>query len=119
MTPRSPRRWSGSPRSSSTAARPTRALFRLEQADLLSPEDPEIRYRKGLCLIALKQPARAIEDLTFATEHAPQRADFLVSLADAYDADRQPERARQALERAARLQPGSPIARQASERLSR
>ena len=95
------------------------ALFRLEQADLLSPENPEIRYRKGLTLLALKLPKRAIEDLTFAAEHDPSRGDILIGLADAYQADRQPERARQALEQAARLQPGSPIAREASERLRR
>ncbi len=82
---------------------------RLEKADQLTLDDPEIRYHKGLTLIALKQPRRTIEDLTF---------DF-IGLANAYQADRQPERARQALEQAARLQPGSPIAREASERLRR
>ncbi len=95
------------------------ALVRLEQADLLVPEDSEIRYRKGLTLLALKQTKRAIDDLSFAAEHAPDRADILVGLARAFEADRQPEQARLALEQALRLQPELPIARELSERLRR
>jgi tetratricopeptide (TPR) repeat protein len=95
------------------------ALFRLEQADLLTPDNPEIRYQKGLCLLTLNQPSRAIEELTFATEHDPKRVDYLVGLSDAFAADHQPDRARKTIEQAARLQPGPPIAREVSDRLKR
>jgi tetratricopeptide (TPR) repeat protein len=95
------------------------ALVRLEQADLLVPEDPEIRYRKGLTLLALKQTKRAIEDLSFAAKHAPNRADILVGLAKAFEKDRQPEQARLALEQARRLQSELPIARELSDPIRR
>jgi tetratricopeptide (TPR) repeat protein len=95
------------------------ALVRLDQADLLTPDDPEIRYHKGLTLLALKQTKRAIDDLSFAANHAPNRADILVGLARAFEADRQPDRARIALDQALRLQPELPIARELSERLRR
>ena len=95
------------------------ALVRLEQADLLTPDDPEIRYRKGLAQLALMHPEKAIKDLTFAAEHATDRADILVGLARAFEANRQPDRARLAVEQALRLQPESPIARELSERLRR
>jgi tetratricopeptide (TPR) repeat protein len=95
------------------------ALVRLESADLLDPDKPEIRYRKGLTLLALARPKPAIKDLSFAAEHAPDRADILVGLARAFEADRQTDRARLALEQALRLQPELPIARDLSERLRR
>ena len=95
------------------------ALVRLEQANELVPDDPEIRYRRGLTLLALMHPKRAVEDLSFASEHAPERAEILVGLARALEADRQPERARIALAQALRLQPQLPIARDLSERLMR
>lgn len=95
------------------------ALVRLEQADLLMPDDPEIRYRRGITLLALNQPKRAIDDLKFAAQRAPYRADVLVGLAKAFDADRQPEQARLALEQALRLQPELPIARELSDQLRR
>ena len=99
--------------------KPDQALVRLEQANELAPEDPEIRYRRGLTQLALKRPAPAIADLSFAAEHAPERADILVGLARALEANRQPEQARLALEKALRLQPESPLARELSERLRR
>ena len=98
---------------------PDQALVRLEQANELVPEDPEIRYRRGLTQLALKRPMPAINDLSFAAEHAPERADILVGLARALEANRQPEQARLALEKALRLQPESPLARELSERLRR
>ena len=98
---------------------PDQALVRLDQANELVPEDPEIRYRRGLTQLALKRPAPAIADLSFAAEHAPDRADVLVGLARALEANRQPEQARLALEKALRLQPESPLARELSERLRR
>ena len=98
---------------------PDQALVRLDRADELAPEDPEIRYRRGLTQLALKHAPRAIADLSFAAEHAPDRADILVGLARALEANRQPDEARLALERALRLQPELPIAREISERLRR
>jgi tetratricopeptide (TPR) repeat protein len=95
------------------------ALVRLEQADRLVPEDPEIRYRKGLTLLALNQTKPAIDDLSFAAKHAPERADILVGLARAFEKDRQPEQARLALEQAHRLQPDLPIARDLSDPVRR
>jgi tetratricopeptide (TPR) repeat protein len=95
------------------------ALVRLEQANELSPDNPEIRYRRGLTLLALKKPKPAIADFSFAAEKAPDRADVLLGLAQALEADRQPSLAREALDRALRLQPDSPVARELSERLRR
>jgi tetratricopeptide (TPR) repeat protein len=95
------------------------ALVRLEQANELSPDNPEIRYRRGLTLLALKKPKPAIADFSFASEKAPDRVDVLLGLAQALEADRQPLLARQALDRALRLQPDSPVAREISERLRR
>ena len=101
------------------SGQPDQALVRLDQAHELEPEDPEVRYRRGMTLLALKRPRPAVADLTFAAEHGPARADVLFGLAQALEADRNPELARQALERAIRLQPDAPIARELSERLRR
>jgi len=95
------------------------ALVRLDQANLLVPDDPEIHYRKGMTLLALKQNRRAIEDLSFAAQHAPENAEFLIGLARAFDADRQPEQARIALDKALQLQPDLPIASDLTEKLRR
>ena len=105
--------------SQKSPGKPDQALVRLDRANELLPDDPEIRYRRGLTLLALKKPKPAITDLVLAAEKAPERADILLGLAQALEADRQPERARQALERAIRLEPGSPLARDLSERLRR
>ena len=95
------------------------ALVRLDQANELAPGDAETHYRRGLTLIALMRPKPAILDLSFAAQHAPDRAEILVGLARALEADRQPDKARLALEEALRLQPQLPIARDLSERLLR
>lgn len=95
------------------------ALVRLDRAAELVPEDPEVRYRRGLTQLALKHPKPAVDDLRFASEHAPDRADILVGLAEALEADQQPEQARLALDQALRLQPQYPIARALSDRLRR
>ncbi len=98
---------------------PEQALVRLDQANELLPDDPEVHFQRGLTLLAQKRLKPAIEDLKFSADHAPDRADVLIGLAQALAADRQPEQARQALERALRIQPESPVARELSERLRR
>ena len=98
---------------------PDQALVRLDRAAELAPENPEVRYRRGLTQLALGRPKPAVDDLRFAAEHAPGRADILVGLAEALDADRQPGEARIALDQALRLQPQFPIARELSDRLRR
>jgi tetratricopeptide (TPR) repeat protein len=98
---------------------PEQALVRLEQANELTPDDPEIRFRRGQTFLALNQPKPAIIDLAFAAEHLPERPDVLLNLAQALDADRQPLLARQALDKALRLQPDLPVARELSDRLRR
>jgi tetratricopeptide (TPR) repeat protein len=98
---------------------PEQALVRLDQANELMPDDPEVHFRRGLALLKQGRVKPGLDDLKFAAEHAPERPDILVELADALEKDRQPELARQALERALRLQPGYPVARDLSERLRR
>jgi tetratricopeptide (TPR) repeat protein len=98
---------------------PEQALVRLDQATELSPTDPEVRYHRGLTLLALNRPKPAVADLSFAVDNLPDRADVLLGLARAFEADRKPEQARLAAERALKLQPESPVAREISERLRR
>ncbi len=95
------------------------ALVRLERAAELAPDEPEVRYRRGLTLLALDHNKRAIEDLTFASKASPERADVLVGLARALEADHQIGPARLALDQALRLQPQLAAARELSERLRR
>ncbi|WP_435009011.1 tetratricopeptide repeat protein [Tundrisphaera lichenicola] len=98
---------------------PEQALVRLDQATELSPEDADVRFQRGLTLLALNRPGSAISDLKFAAENLTGRADVLLVLARAFEADRKPEQARLAAERALHLQPESPVAREISERLRR
>ncbi len=98
---------------------PDQALVRLDQATELAPEDPEVRFQRGMTLLALNRPGSAIEDLSFASDRTPDRADVLLGLARAFEADRKPELARQTADRALRAQPDSPVARELSERLRR
>jgi tetratricopeptide (TPR) repeat protein len=98
---------------------PEQALVRLERANEIVPDDPEIRFRRGQAFLALNQAKPAIADLAFASERLPERPDILLSLAKALEADSQPLLARQAVDKALRLQPDSPLARELSERLLR
>ena len=98
---------------------PEQALVRLDRAKELAPENHEIRFRRGQTLLTLKRPKLAVADLSFAADKAPDRADILLTLAQAFEADQQTLMARQTLDKALRIQPDSPVARELSERLRR
>lgn len=95
------------------------ALVRLNRANELAPDDPEVRFRRGQALLALKDVKAAVNDLNFAAGKLDDRADVLISLAQALEIDGQPAQARGAAERALRLSPDSALARDLSGRLQR
>ena len=100
--------------------KPEQALVRFEKANGLTPNDPDIRYGRGMALLASKKsPSLAVDDLKFAASRRPDRPDIFLALAQALEADRKPDQAREAVDQALRLQPNDPIARDLSARLRR
>jgi tetratricopeptide (TPR) repeat protein len=95
------------------------ALARLDQALELVPDDPEAHYQRGRAHLALNHLPPAIEDLRFAADRYPQRADVFFYLALACSADHKTADALQAAERALKLAPNDAATRDLSRRLRR
>ncbi len=98
---------------------PDQALVRLERANELAPDDAEIRFRRGLAYGMLKKPHLAVQDLTFAATKLGDRADVLVALAKALEADHNPTEARLVAERALKLDPNSAVIADPATRIQR
>ena len=98
---------------------PESALARLDQLVELSPEDPEARLLRGRARLALSLTDDALDDLRFASDHLPGRADAAYHLALAYEQADDLDAARDAADDAARLAPSSPVIQTLADRLRR
>jgi tetratricopeptide (TPR) repeat protein len=99
--------------------RPESALARLDQLTELRPDDPEVKFRRGLALRGLRQVPEAVSDLEFAADRLPGRADVLYELAVARELAEQPEAALDAAEQAVQIAPNFAAAQEMVDRLRR
>lgn len=95
------------------------ALARLDHLVELSPEDPDARAARGRARLTLRLTEGALDDLRFAADRLPGRADVACLLALAFEqADELPS-AREAAALAESLDPNSPAVQALQERLRR
>jgi tetratricopeptide (TPR) repeat protein len=95
------------------------ALARLTLALELAPGDDEARYHRGRAFLALGHELEAVEDLRTAAASLSDRPDVHYQLALALERARRPAEALASAERALRLAPHDPAARELTGRLRR
>ena len=100
-------------------SQPESALARLDHLVELASEDAETRVLRGQARLALGLIQEAIDDLRFASDHLPDRADVALLLALAFEQANDQPAARDAIARAMELDPMSPTVREHAERLWR
>ncbi|QDV36097.1 tetratricopeptide repeat protein [Tautonia plasticadhaerens] len=98
---------------------PESALARLDHLVELSPDDPDARAVRGRARVALQLTEGALDDLRFASERFPGRADLACMLALAFEQADDLDAARDAIAHAASIDPASPTVRAISDRLHR
>jgi len=74
------------------------ALHALEQAKLLAPTDPKIRYNLGLLYVRINKKGEALKELEETAKLKPDYRDAFYTLAYLYEKDNKRGRAKEMLQ---------------------